>query len=187
VSAGTVEDEDQPDLDPIMPNVRTLDIEGIQARVIPLRLREVFGIARIIGVGLGAGLFDLDINWDDPEELKGAAGVLLLLALPNAEDECVAFLRSIVKPVDKDNEGRLRATMANPKPGVVFDILDLVLDQEGDDLGSLLGKARRMGPKMAKLMPETTGPAALGPGPSTSSPPSTGGGTKKSSRARSAA
>jgi hypothetical protein len=69
----------------------------------------------------------------------------------------------------------------------VFDILDLVLDQEGDDLGSLLGKARRMGPKMAKLMPETTGPAVRGPGPSTSSPPSTGGGTKKSSRARSAA
>ena len=189
MSAGTQEpviDDQIVDLEPIIPDRATLTIQGVPVRVSPLRLRETFSIARVIAVGLGAGLLDMEFAWDDPEELKGQIGAMLLLAVPSAEDQILVFLRDIVKPVNPDDKGRLTNIMTNPYPTDVLDILDAVLDAEGDNLASLVGKARLMAPKVAKLIPTRPGPDARGPEPSTSSQPSTDGPTTTSSASPSA-
>ena len=180
MSAGTV-DETPVDLEPIMPGRVPLTLEGINVRVIPLRLRETFTIAKIIGAGLGGGLLDMDVAWDDPETLRGQIGALIFIALPAATDEVIVFLRDIVKPVDSDDAGRLRQVMANPYPGDVLDIIDVLLDQEGETIAALVGKARRMAPKINQLLPKQVGDPGRGPEPSTSSQPNTDGQTNTSS------
>lgn len=189
MSAGTQEPpvDDIVDLEPILTDAGTLIIQGVHVRVAPLRLRETFTLARVFAAGLGSGILDMDFAWDDTETLKAQIGALLMLAIPNAEDHVIVFLRDIVRPVNSDDAGRLRDIMANPYPTDVLDVLDLMLDQEGTNLVSLVGKAQAMAPKVAKLIPIKPGSDDRGPAPSTSSSPSTDGPTSTSSASPSAA
>ena len=172
-----------PDLSVILPDTARLEVDGIEVRVKRLRAREVLALARIIASGLGDGVMDMRVDWNDSEEVKGALLGMMLVALPLAEEEAIAFFRTLVVPVDSSRAGELADLMGNPDPGVLLDLLDAVVDQEGPALLDLVGKARQLAAKVGTLFSDrktgAVGGRAPGRGRSTSSRRSTDGPTTK--------
>lgn len=156
-----------PDADLIVPATSAMHVDRIPVRVVRLRTRQWFALARVIGTGLGAGVLDLEIDWTDPE-LKEQLLAILVLALPGAEDEMIGFLRTLVVPVDAGDQDRLVEAMRNPSVSDVLDLVGVILDQEGDDLRGIVGKAAALAPKVSQILPPKTGGAGdRSPAPST--------------------
>jgi hypothetical protein len=137
------------DLGPIVPDEAPLTVEGVAARVGRLRSREVFALAKIISAGLGGGIPNLD--FDDEEELKGQVVGLMIVALPNAVEETVAFLMSVVHPVNSKDERKLRSILNNPAPGDLIKIVEVLVDQEAGDLIDLVGNVQAVATKIRGL------------------------------------
>lgn len=159
------------DADLIVPVGSTFKINGdIPVRVVRLRTREWFGLARVLGAGLGSAIMDLDLDWDNPDDLRGQILGMLLLAIPGAEDELIAFLRTLVVPIHDTDTGRLSEAMTNPAPTDVIDLVGIIVDQEGADLADMVGKALQLAPKVSAIAPKkkpTPGPDDRSREPST--------------------
>lgn len=184
---------------------------GVSAKVLPLRMRQLFKLLRIVTRGGSAylpALRDAFLLATD----EGAADVfgtqliaIAVMALPEAEDEAVAFIQSVVEPVNlrpgsdkqsKEHNNQLYAILyselENPDIGDVLTIIEAVINQEKDDLVAL-GKrlaamfrvASKADPEIAATLQgstEQTQPSQEpSPVPVTSSPQSTGGQTTQSS------
>ena len=144
-----------PDADLIVPATAAMHVDGIPVRVVRLRTRQWFALARVIGTGLGSGILDLEVDWQDPD-LKEQLVAILVLALPGAEDETIAFLRTLVVPVNDADSDRLVEAMRNPSVSDVLDLVGVILDQEGDDLRGIVGKAAELAPKVSQILPRKT-------------------------------
>lgn len=184
---------------------------GVSVKVLPLRMRQLFKLLRIVTRGGSAylpALRDAFLLATD----EGAADVfgtqliaIAVMALPEAEDEAVAFIQSVVEPVnlrpgsDKQSKEHnnqlysiLYSELENPDIGDVLTIIEAVINQEKDDLVAL-GKrlaamfrvASKADPEIAATLQgstEQTQPSQEpSPVPVTSSPQSTGGQTTQSS------
>lgn len=184
---------------------------GVSVKVLPLRMRQLFKLLRIVTRGGSAylpALRDAFLLATD----EGAADVfgtqliaIAVMALPEAEDEAVAFIQSVVEPVNlrpgsdkqsKEHNNQLYAILyselENPDIGDVLTIIEAVINQEKDDLVAL-GKrlaamfrvASKADPEIAATLQgstEQTQPSQEpSPVPVTSSPQSTGGQTTQSS------
>jgi hypothetical protein len=154
------------DLSPIVPTETPLVIGGIPCRLIRLRAREVFSLARVLASGLGRSAIDLDVDMTDPEAFKAQLAGVLLVAIPTAGDEILQFARDIVRPVNDADAGILRNALINPSAGELFDVIDAMIDAEGDELVALVGKAGKLMDKVGRLMPRP-GTGDRGPEPST--------------------
>jgi hypothetical protein len=154
------------DLTAIIPPETHLVVGGIPCRLIRLRAREVFSLARVLASGVGRSLVEFDIDTSDPDAFKSQLGGILLVALPNASEEILAFVRDICRPVDDARAGQLRNELINPAAGELFDIVDAMIDAEGDELIGLVGKAGKLMDKVTALLPKP-GTGARGPEPST--------------------
>jgi len=152
------------DLETIFPEATTLTVGGFPARVRRFKTREVLLLVRIVTVGFGEGITSLDFSTDDADQLKADILAVITLALPNAIDETIALLTTIVEPEVEANEGAVRAAMVNPELDVMVDVVDIVMDQEMEDWLGLVGKVRRMAARQAALMEKTRkkGPKAGG-------------------------
>jgi hypothetical protein len=70
---------------------------------------------------------------------------LMLLAIPNATQEFMSFLKVIVAPVNADDGAALAKYMSdNPELEEMLGIFDRLAEQEAKDLASLVGKAKTM-------------------------------------------
>jgi hypothetical protein len=177
-------DEAVEDLGPIIPLAARLTIDGIDVRVKRLRARETLTLARVLAAGIGEGILDMDVDWSDSEEVKANVIGMLLVALPNAVEETFEFFRGVVQPINEADAGRLSELMQNPDVGDLMDLVGTLVDQEGQSLLELVGKARFLAAKVSGLLNDRktpAGPAARSRGRSTSSPRSTAGPTGKSS------
>ena len=131
----------QPDLGPILPVTGRATIEGRPVRVKRLRARETLALARILAAGLGDALLEADVDWSDAEDIKGNLVGMLVVALPAATEETFAFFSAIVEPVAEADRGAVEVAMRNPDVGDLLDLVETVIDQEGESVADLLGKA----------------------------------------------
>ena len=140
---GAVE-EPPADLDVILPEAGPLTIGDIECRVSRLKSRELLALLRVMTAGLGGSLRDVmpEIDTDDPSAMQTEIMVLLVLAIPNAVEEFLQFLRVVVSPVDEKRTADLLKHLDNPDPDVLIEVAAVVVEQEIDDLASLVGKAR---------------------------------------------
>lgn len=202
-------------LDPAASLVELAD--GRKVEIQRLKLRQLFRLLRIITRG-GAGylpmLREALAGASSDEDRAEAFGTQLiaiaLIALPEAEDEAVEFIMSVVEPEGilpgrdkhtvKTND-ELRQSLAeylyNPEPEDAITIIESVINREKTDLVSL-GKRLMASFKVAEKTGQldekkTSGSSGLTPplsvvtpAPSTSSPASTDGPTGKSSTSTSA-
>lgn len=92
------------ELDALDPQLETVTLEsGLRLRVERLKTRQFFKFLRILTKGAlptvsGTNLLNLDPE-ADPSEFATRLISLVLLAIPEAEDEAVDFIKSMVVPV----------------------------------------------------------------------------------------
>jgi hypothetical protein len=199
-------------LDPI-PETVTLR-SGLKVQLESLKARQFFKLLRIITHGAmpgiqGAGVLDLE-NLDDTDEFMGRLLSVVVLSIPDAEDETIEFLRSMVYPVgliqrrglNKQDVERnallwdaIDAELENPELDDVVTIIEAIVKREAEDiqaLGKRLASMFKLAERTGQLSSTSPSPtestptsSAASAAPSTSSRRNTGGKTKRSSRSRS--
>lgn len=199
-------------LDPI-PETVTLR-SGLQVQLESLRTRQFFKFLRIVTHGAlpgmrEAGLFS-DMGDLDTDEFMGRLLSITLLSVPDAEDETIDFIKSMVYPVglierkglNKQDLERntllwegLDAEMQNPDLDDLITIIEAVVKRESQDiqaLGKRLASMFKLAEKTGQIDTSSPNPteststsSAESPARSTSSRRSTAGRTTSSANSRS--
>lgn len=139
----TVSNEEKtPDLEAILPEEAPFEVEGIPAVVKRLKAKEFLQLVRVLTVGLGNGVRDVDLSSGTEEEIQTRVVGMFLAAIPEAVPEFGEFLLTIVEAKEPRQKNDLRKAMENPEIDVMLDVLTIVAIQEKDDIRSLVGKAK---------------------------------------------
>lgn len=193
-------------LDPVPEQLKLSS--GTVVLVEDLKARQFFKFLRIITHGALPMVSDLSIFKMDSDMDTGEFGArllsLMILSIPDAEDESVDFIRAMVKPygliegglrglnkVDKErNEElwrRVDADLENPELDDLITIIEAVVKREAADiqaLGKRLGAMFKMAEKTGQVpsspTASTRASSADSPAPSISSRRSTSGRTRSS-------
>lgn len=137
-------------IDPVS-DVYVMD-DGFEIRVLPLRTRQLLKLLRILTRG-AAPLFE-DFSGalleGDPDEISGRLIGLMVFAIPEAEDETMEFLRSMVEPVslasglskqsrEKNNAAQAEVDERMDNPGLtdVFGLVRMIISRESGELAAL--------------------------------------------------
>ena len=142
------------DIEVIVDEGDTVTLEsGTELVIIPLKARQFFKLLKIVTHGAGGMLLNIKFSGEDtPEEFGGKLMALIGFAIPDAEDEVVDFLLSMVKPAG-EKEGRnlskseiaenkrlseeLFNELYNPELGDLLTILEAIVKREAGDLQAL--------------------------------------------------
>lgn len=158
-----IEDEVLPDLEIIVPVVGEMDINGVRCRVNRLKTREFLALMRMMVRGAGPAMKPLldSIEWDDQKQAVTDLLAVLMVVVPEAPEDFMAFLRSVVTPivddgkkVDKDTLLLWGTEMQNPELDTMLEIAKRIVTQEIDDLQALVGKAKAMSGKLGPILEE---------------------------------
>jgi hypothetical protein len=140
------------ELDRLDPEPVIVKLEsGFPVEVVRLRTRQLFRLLRILTRGAGPAVSQLDFTGDD---FGTRLFAILIMAIPDAEQETVAFLQAMAKPaslVDKkpqhmtkqDNEhntelwGRFNEELFNPEIGDTISLLEVIVANEAPELQAL--------------------------------------------------
>lgn len=154
------------DIDVLDPqsNVVTLQ-SGTQVEIVPLKSRQLFKLLRILTHGVGDGLAALRF---DPNDTDSAFAVklvtTLVFAIPEAEDEAIDFINSMVKPVglierrDLDDAAKERNSelwakvfyeLDNPELDDAITVIEAMVKKEAPNLKSL---GKRLGQMFSLAM-----------------------------------
>lgn len=132
-----------------------------------LRTRQLFKFLKILTVGAGPALAELSISADtDPAELTQQLLMVLLISVPEAEDEVIAFIHSMLRPdglIDPERSSNdrkaniekyteLYTDLVNPLPQDSMAILVQVVKNEAPNLVAL-------GKQIAALIPTVSSAA----------------------------
>lgn len=128
---------------------------GIEVDVLPMKARQFFKLLKIITHGAGPLIGTIQFGTDSQEFIGQLAG-LLIFAVPEAENESLEFVHSLVKlpeytgprdnrGVPKTEEGRAVEALRDQINQVLFDpevedVLDVIMEvfkREQDDLAAL--------------------------------------------------
>ena len=202
---------DRLDPEPVICKLST----GFQVEVVRLRTRQFFRLLRVLTHGAGPAMMRAGLDFrDDPGEFTQKFLMLVLMSIPDAESEAIAFLQSMCKPaglIDRaesaqskqekeDNQAlwdQFNKELFNPDLSDTIDLIEAIVRTEapelqalGKRLESMLAMFRKTGQdkEPAEPVPSPEGLASpeLSPSPSTSSAASTDGATSASSTPRSA-
>lgn len=194
-------------LDPV-PETATLQ-NGIEVRILDLRTRQLFKLLRIVTHGAGQAFIQSNLDFsDDSGVFLQKLVTLVMFSIPDAEQEAIEFLQSMVEPadlVDKDPKQlskaerdknialwtELNQEIWNPEPQDTIELIEVIVRREAKDIqalgkriGQFLKLAQKTGQLVAGSSQEQNSPASS-PASSTSSSTSTGGRTRTSKTSRS--
>ncbi len=150
-----------PELAALDPDVDIITFEdGSQLQIEELRLRQLFKLLKIVTRGAGPLLFDSRLSLTGtPEEIALKFMTILGFALPEAEDEAIEFIVSMIAPVGtvdgrklteqerKHNQKLLEALIdewQNPDPVKAIEVIEHIVKREAEDLGALAKKLMTM-------------------------------------------
>ena len=140
---------------PDLPIRRTLST-GFEIEYEELRARQFFKMLRILTRGAGPLMAEYPIDFNaSGEELGQQLIVLLVMAIPEAEDEAIEFLKSMTKPAGLENArddaarrrniekyNQLDIELDNPELEDLIDVITDIVQRESADLSGL-GKRLR--------------------------------------------
>jgi hypothetical protein len=186
---------------------------GLEVEVVRMRTRQFFRLLKILTHGAGPQVMQAGLDFgDSPEDFTRKLLVLVVMSIPDAETEAIAFLQSMCQPSglsgkakpnkqqgekDQDLWGKFNQAMFNPELEDLVDLMETIVRQEAPELQAL-GKKLIALLKVAGVTKDTQAeePASQqdlansSPGGSrsrsTSSATSTGGQTSTSTTSRSA-
>jgi hypothetical protein len=134
------------DIEEILPDEATVTISGIQCRVERIKTRGLAMFMRVIGASVGTRITSLNISSDPNEAAKELIGILMI-AIPNAIDNTLAFVKMVVKPINEDDAKALDAALFDPEPEELLDVIMVIVEQEKGNFAALWGKARTLMPQ----------------------------------------
>lgn len=204
---------DRLDPEPVICKLST----GFQVEVVRLKTRQFFRLLKILTHGAGPAMVRAGLDFKTGgEQFTQQLVLLVIMSIPDAEQDAISFLQSMCKPVgivDKPDSALTKQQKAdntrlweeftqelfNPDPADTLDLIEAVVQREAPELQALGKKLQRMlemfratGQDKEPKEPEPT-PAEMSaaspvssPPPSTSSPASTDGPTSTSTTSRSA-
>lgn len=177
---------------------------GTVVQLEALRARQFFKFLRILTHGALPNLRDanfLNLTDLDDQAFMMRLMSLVVLSIPDAEDETIEFVRAMCRPVglierrglnkadtERNNElwTRLYTELDNPELDDLITLVEAIVRREAEDIKALGKRLRQMFNLAEKTgqLKSPSSPAANSsadsPEPSTSSPPSTGGRTTTS-------
>lgn len=170
-----VEAEDQTEIVPDPPRDEVERIEpdvtgpvtlvnGLEVEIVPLKLRETMKLLKIVTRGAGGVLESLmgDLDMDDPIAFAQTFGALIVMSIPEAENEAVEFINAMVLPAGFDAMPQqekidtltaLAEELVNPELDDVITIVERVVRRESEDirnLGKRISTAFKMTRKVTK-------------------------------------
>jgi hypothetical protein len=147
-------------LDPV-PSGPFILSTGLELNVVPLQTRQLFRLMRILTHGAGAALLSSALDFSaQPEEFVGKLLAVTVLSIPDAENETIEFVASMVEPaklvkkdVAKQSDAEKAANQAlwdqvntdlyNPDPMDLLEIVERVVRAEAPELQALGKKIGR--------------------------------------------
>lgn len=117
-----------------------------------MNLREFLRLLKIISRGAGASVAGLSLDFDNPDQFVQTLLAMILFAVPEAENETVDFIQSMVEPANLVRDSKLaleqrRALLEelnNPDLEDMINILGVIVASEGKDLQKLGKRLRAM-------------------------------------------
>lgn len=201
---------DDSELDRIDPQPEVVKLStGFAVEVVRMRTRQFFRLLRVLTHGAGPALTQTGLDFSaEPGEFAQRLLTLVVMSIPDAESEAVAFLSSMCRPAgvtDKpagqmtkqeteENQalwGRFGTELHNPDLGDTLDLIEVIIRRESPELQALgkklqkvLALFQRTGQDKLPPEPDPTPQDLNSPAPSpplsTSSATSTGGPTTTS-------
>lgn len=176
---------------------------GVVVSLERLRTRQFFKLLKILTRGAGSMLMEVKLNVEMPqEEFVGKLIGLIILSVPEAEDEAIEFLKAMTLPVglasgrtlssvDKARNDELWASyhqsLRNPELDDMVSIFEQIVRTEAADiqrLGKRILSFMKVAEKTGQLTPDTKNITPTESSEdslelSISSPPSTDGATNE--------
>lgn len=160
VTEPTTPVEPRDELQHLDPQPLRLELKsGTPFDVQPLKLRQFLALLRIVTRGAAGVLSMGGLSAADGEDFARQLLAITLFAIPEAEDETIVFVQSMVKPADLTGDRvqdakkaeALRLELENPELEDVVIILEAIINNEADDLKAL-GKRLQSMMKVAEKM-----------------------------------
>lgn len=130
---------------------------GSEIEIMPLKLRQFLKFLRILTAGASDVWGTMRLSTDDEGQFLAGLMGLAVFAIPQAEDETVDFLKSMVQPADlpkgpdrasqnirMERWNALSLELENPELEDTINLLQAILEAEASDLMALGKRLRRM-------------------------------------------
>ena len=153
---------DDSELDRIDPQPETCKlVSGLEVEVVRMRTRQFFRLLRVLTHGAGAALTQSQLSFaGEGEEFAQKLLMLVLMSIPDAEQEAVNFLASMCRPVavvdkpaseltkqEKESNdtlwARFNEELHNPELDDTIDLIEVIVRQEAPELQALGKKLQR--------------------------------------------
>lgn len=153
---------DDSELDRIDPQPETCKLStGLEVDVVRMRTRQFFRLLRVLTHGAGPALTQSGLDFAaGGEEFSQKLLMLVVMSIPDAEQEAIGFLASMCRPtgiVDKpasqltkqENEAnqalwaRYNEDMHNPELDDTLDLIEVIIRREAPELQALGKKLQR--------------------------------------------
>lgn len=140
------------DVEALAPSSDTLTLEsGLVVRVERLRTRGMFKLLKVVTRGGGPILMQIDLDFENTEAFVQQFLAVVMMAVPEAEQEAVEFIQSMVTPADYDENAktkaahqknqelidRLVAELDDPAIGDTLEIIMKIVQNEASDIAAL--------------------------------------------------
>jgi hypothetical protein len=120
---------------------------GIPFDLHPLKLRQFLRLLRIVTRGASDMLDNVRFDFDDPDAFMSTFLGIVLFSIPDAEEEAVDFVKSVVKPSagsltgnqisDGEKINALYLELDNPELEDMLTIIQALIEREAEDLRAL--------------------------------------------------
>lgn len=124
---------------------------GQEFEVQPLKLRQFLALLRILTRGATGVLATGGLSSRDSDDFARQLMMILLFAIPEAEEETIDFIKAISKPkltgnpqADTDLADTFEKDLNDPELEDIVLILQAIVEQEADDLRSLGNRLKSM-------------------------------------------
>jgi hypothetical protein len=114
-------------------------VSGLRLNVQRLKTRQLFKLVKIITSGAGGLLGTLDFSGEDASDFAGQLLAITVVAIPEAEDEAIEFIRSMVTPADTVT-GKLTKKQIEANDALLVQMFTELENPELDDLISIFEK-----------------------------------------------
>jgi len=154
---------DDSELDRLDPQPETCKLStGLEVDIVRMRTRQFFRLLRVLTHGAGPALTQAQLNFSgDAADFAQKLLTLVVISIPDAENEAVQFLASMCRPsgvVDKPSSqltkqeaaentalwDRFNEDLHNPELEDTIDLIEIIVRQEAPELQALGKKLQRV-------------------------------------------
>lgn len=140
------------DVDALSPSPDSLTLEsGLVVHVERLKTRGMFKLLKIVTRGAGPIIMQMPLDFNNSEAFVSQLMGVIVMAIPEAEDEAIDFIRSMVTPSEYNPEAKtktdiqrnkdlfeeLMRELDDPEPSDTIAIISKIVENEAGNIQAL--------------------------------------------------